>query len=155
MNTQPWDTPPNGDFAAYVERLSARAPLVATAPHDGDYGFGVGMTPSPPMHGAEEDAAQAARGPLSAPGAVVADARRSGVQHNLAKVMAIVWVTVLVVLLTLGTPVGLVLGIFVLGLWIARRLRRWALPPGVANWRQWLEEEARKQKQRQQQGRSK
>jgi len=28
MNPQ-WNTPPNGDFASYVERLSARAPVTA------------------------------------------------------------------------------------------------------------------------------
>lgn len=47
-----WNTPPNGDFAAYVERLSAQAALPRRAPQEGDHGLDVGMTPSSEMHGA-------------------------------------------------------------------------------------------------------
>lgn len=45
MNPQ-WNTPPNGDFASYVERLSAQAALPRRAPEEGEHALDVGMTPS-------------------------------------------------------------------------------------------------------------
>ncbi len=48
MNLQ-YNTPPNGDFARYVEELSARATL-ERATHDAEYGLNVGMPPAEQMH---------------------------------------------------------------------------------------------------------
>ena len=55
-----WNTPPNGDFASYVERLSAQSALPRRAPQEGDPGLDVGMTPSSGMHGAGAAASAAA-----------------------------------------------------------------------------------------------
>ena len=70
MNPQ-WNTPPNGDFASYVERLSAQAALPKRAAHEGDHGLDVGMTPAPGAQGAAAAAAQrreSSNGDTSAPG---------------------------------------------------------------------------------------
>ena len=60
MNTES-NTPPNGDFARYVERLSAQALLPKAPPQAGDHGLDIGMTPSPSPHDAATDAAAAMR----------------------------------------------------------------------------------------------
>ena len=153
MNPQ-WNTPPDGDFASYVERLSAQAALPRREPREGEHGLDVGMTPSAEPHDAVTDAAAAARRRMQSKG----DARPQGAAgtaaaHALAKVLAIVWVAVLLLMLTLSVPVGFIVMVFGFGLWLGWRLRRWALPPGMANWRQWLEEEARKQQQKRQMSR--
>ena len=70
MNPQ-WNTPPNGDFASYVERLSAQAALPKRAAHEGDHGLDVGITPAPGAQGAAQAAAQrreSSNGDVSAPG---------------------------------------------------------------------------------------
>jgi len=56
MNPQ-WNTPPNGDFASYVERLSAQAALPKRAAHEGDHGLDVGITPTSGAPGAQGTAA--------------------------------------------------------------------------------------------------
>ncbi len=59
MNPQ-WNTPPDGDFARYVERLSAQsAQPKRTKPNSG-HGLDVGMSPSPQPRGAESRTASAA-----------------------------------------------------------------------------------------------
>jgi len=153
MNPQ-WNTPPDGDFAAYVERLSARPAGPGRDSQDGEHVLDAGMTPAAGAHAVVHDTAT----PGSPGAAWSADEARarlgSAVPHNLAKVMAIVWIALLAVLLSLKAPSGFVMALFVFGVWLAYRLRRWALPPGVRNWRQWLEEEAMKQKQKQAQRRT-
>ncbi|MBU1358372.1 MAG: hypothetical protein KJ901_06405 [Gammaproteobacteria bacterium] len=150
-----WNTPPNGDFAAYVERLSQRMMPPLAPPYDSEHGFDTGMSQAPAPQDAPsgEPGSTSSYGQRSRPNNAIAAG--SAVAHNLAKVMGIVWVAALVLLATLGAPVGAVIGVLVVGLWLAYRLRNWALPPGAATWRQWLEQEARKQKQWQQQGRGK
>ena len=91
-----------------------------------------------------------ARRSASSNGEGVAGAAAAGQR---GQVLAIVWVAVLALLLVLEAPFVIVIAVLAFGLWLGYQLRRWALPPGVANWRHWLEEEASKQKQRQQQGR--
>jgi hypothetical protein len=150
MNPQ-WNTPPNGDFASYVERLSAQAALPRHEQQEGEHGLDVGMTPSDEPHDAVSDAAAAARRRIqsngeSRPG--TPGALGNGAAHSLAKVLAIAWVAGLVLLLTFNAPFGTVVALFVFGVWLAFRLRRWALPPGMATWKQWLEAEARKQRQK-------
>ncbi|VTU26075.1 hypothetical protein H6CHR_02522 [Variovorax sp. PBL-H6] len=154
MNPQ-WNTPPDGDFARYVERLAAQATQPHRPPQEGEHGLDVGMTPSSPPHGAAGDAASATRRRMLSNGEASPARDGGAAAHAMAKVLAIAWMAVLLVLLILKVPFGIVAAVFAFGLWLAHRLRRWALPPGVANWREWLEEEARKQKQRQQQGRNK
>ena len=154
MNPQ-WNTPPDGDFASYVERLSAQAALPRSESQEGEHGLDVGMTPSSPLHGALADAASATRRRMQSNGEAAPTGGGSGVAHTVAKVLAIAWVAVLLLLLILKVSFGIIAAVFAFGLWLGHRLRRWALPPGMANWREWLAEEARKQKQRQQQGRSK
>lgn len=150
MNPQ-WNTPPNGDFASYVERLSAQAALPKREYQEGEHGLDVGMTPSSEPHDAVSDAAAAARRRMQSNGDVrpgTPGALGNGAAHHLAKALAIVWATALVLLVAFNAPFGFVVMLFAFGLWLGYRLRRWALPPGTANWRQWLEEEARKQRQK-------
>lgn len=142
-----WETPPGGDFARYVERLSAQTGQFRGASQDiDDVGLDIGMqtmgtaTPVPattPVLGAEPPQGAPVPGPA----------------YHLAKAMAIAWAAVLVMLLVLNASFSLVFAVLVTGLWLGWRLRRWALPSGAASWRQWLEVEARRQKLRQEQAR--
>ncbi len=150
MNPQ-WNTPPNGDFASYVERLSAQAALPKRDAQNGEHGLDVGMTPSSEPHDAVSDAAAAVRRRMQSnadprPGAQAPAG--TAVAFNLAKALAIAWIAALVLMLVFNAPFGLVVMLFALGLWAGHRLRRWALPPGAASWREWLQEEARKQQQK-------
>lgn len=150
MNQQ-WNTPPDGDFASYVERLSAQAALPGRGQQEGEHGLDVGMTPSSEPHDAVTDAAAATRRRMQSNGEPrpgMPGALGNGVAHNLAKLLAIVWVAALVLLLSFGAPAGMVIALLAFGVWLGYRLRRWALPPGMANWRQWVDEEARKQRQK-------
>jgi len=78
MNPQ-WNTPPNGDFASYVERLSAQAALPRRAPEEGEHALDVGMTPASESPGTAAASAlrrsmQSNGAPAAAPG--VADVMR-------------------------------------------------------------------------------
>ena len=161
MNTQ-WNTPPNGDFARYVERLSAESATARrTSQADGDHSLEGG-----PNHSDSSDAARRSDYAVSAdtsesgqPGAraVIAAAKRrmlppgsqghrepdvagSGVGFTLAKVLAVVWLVALLALFGIGAPVGVIFAVVALGLWSARGMRRWALPSGMTSWGQWLRE---------------
>lgn len=73
MNPQ-WNTPPNGDFASYVERLSAQAALPRRAAEQGEHALDVGMTPSSDSPGtaAATAAASALRRSMQSNGAPAA-----------------------------------------------------------------------------------
>ncbi len=71
MNPQ-WNTPPNGDFASYVERLSAQAALPRRAPEEGEHALDVGMTPSSESSGSAAAAASALRRSMQSNGAPAA-----------------------------------------------------------------------------------
>lgn len=144
MNPQ-WNTPPNGDFASYVERLSAQAALPKRAAHEGDHGLDVGITPAPGAQGAAAAAAQrreSSNGDASAPSA-------GALAPMALKLMAAVGAVVLLALWSAG--VSLVVLVFLAGaaLWLASKLKGLKLTPGVAKWQQLLEEAARKQREQQ------
>ena len=144
MNPQ-WNTPPNGDFASYVERLSAQAALPKRAAHEGDHGLDVGITPAPGAQGAAAAAAQrreSSNGDTSAPGA-------GALPPAALKIMAAVGAVVLLALWSAG--VSLVVLVFLAGaaFWLASKLKGLRLSPGVAKWQQVLEEAARKQREQQ------
>jgi hypothetical protein len=147
MNPQ-WNTPPNGDFASYVERLSAQAALPKRAAHEGDHGLDVGMTPAPGAPGAQGHAAAAAQrressnGDTSAPGA-------GAIPPMALKIMGAVGALILLALWSAG--VSAVVLVFLVGaaLWLASKLKGLKLSPGVAKWQQVLEEAARKQREQQ------
>ncbi|CAN7199279.1 hypothetical protein LJR290_002064 [Variovorax sp. LjRoot290] len=152
MNPQ-WNTPPDGDFASYVERLTAQAALPRSENQNGEHGLDVGMTPSSEPHNAIADAASAARRSAQSNGEVRPAAGSGDVVRKMIKVLGIVWVLILLVLLSLDVPLGVVAVVFAIGLWLAHKLRRLALPPGMENWKQWVEAAARKQQEHQQQKR--
>ena len=140
------DTPPNGDFARYVERLSAQSLLPRRPAPDVESEFDVGMMPSVAL----EDVAMPAAAPH---GMLESDAppdRESGSAsaHRFVKGLAVIWLAVLVVLALRGAAFGLIAMVFFGGIWVAYQLRRWTLPAGTAKWRRVLEEAARKQQQR-------
>ena len=147
MNPQ-WNTPPNGDFASYVERLSAQAALPKRAAHEGDHGLDVGMTPAPGAPGAQGHAAAAAQrressnGDTSAPGL-------GALPPAVLKIMGAVGALILLALWSAG--VSAVVLVFLVGaaLWLASKLKGLKLSPGVAKWQQVLEEGARKQREQQ------
>lgn len=161
MNTQ-WNTPPNGDFARYVERLSAESATARrTSQADGDHSLEGG-----PNHSDSSDAARRSdyassedtleNGQPGARAVAVAARRRmlppgsqghrepgvpaSGLGFTLAKVLAVVWLVALLALFSIGAPVGVIIAVVALGLWSARGLRAWALPQGMTSWGQWLRE---------------
>ncbi|KWT83644.1 MULTISPECIES: hypothetical protein [unclassified Variovorax] len=139
MNPQ-WNTPPDGDFARYVERLAEQALQPPRPPQEGEHGLDVGMTQrsdASPAHRPEVEARPASAG--------------TGLGRNLFKALGFAWLLALMVLLAADAPFGIVLGLFAAGLWLGYKLKHHVLPPGVENWKQWLEEAAKRQQQLQQQ----
>jgi hypothetical protein len=152
MNPQ-WNTPPNGDFASYVERLSAQALLPKREHQEGEHGLDIGMTPSGEPHGAAPDAAAAARRRMQSNGeSQSAPANAGQMANGLLKGIVIAWIVAMAALLIAGLPFIVVLAVFVGGLWLANKFRRLAFPPGVENWKQWAEQAARKQRELQKRG---
>ena len=139
MNPQ-WNTPPDGDFARYVERLTAQAAQSRGPAPEGEHKLDVGMTQQPevqPVRPPQVDARQAAIG--------------AGLGRNLLKGLGIVWLLALLVLLAADASPVLAVALFAGGLWLAYKFKHLVLPPGVENWKQWLEEAAKRQQQLQQQ----
>ena len=132
-----WNTPPDGDFARYVERLTAQAAQPRGPVQEGEHGLDVGMT--------QQHGAQPARQPQAQAGQPAMGAGR-----NLLKGLGIAWLLALLVLLAADASLVLVIALFGGGLWLAYKLKHLVLPPGVENWKQWLEEAAKRQQQRQQ-----
>lgn len=141
MNPQ-WNTPPNGDFASYVERLSAQAALPKRATHDGDHGLDVGITPAPGAQGtAAAQRRSASNEDTPAPGGAFTP--------GTLKVMAAVGALVLLVLWSAGVPFFVLVVLAGAAFWLFSKFKGLKLSPGVAKWQQVLEEAARKQKEQQ------
>ncbi len=147
MNPQ-WNTPPNGDFASYVERLSAQAALPKRAAQEGEHGLDVGMTPSPaPQRPESATAASAQRG--SFPGSQTT----APVPQPLGP--AVKWVVglavvVLLMLWAAQVPVGILVMLAGGAVWLAYKFREFKLPGGgVAKWQKVLEDAARKKREQQ------
>ncbi|MGJ7581420.1 hypothetical protein ACSFA3_14640 [Variovorax sp. RHLX14] len=150
MNTQ-WNTPPDGDFASYVERLSAksaRARRMSQA--DGEHSLDGGPTQSPvtarSSYSTDADDAGATTVPpwrragqrLPVKPLVSITPGSSPVPFKIAKIAAVAWVLVLVALIGSGAAFGLVVAVVFAGIWAAKGLRNWAMPQGHTSWSAWL-----------------
>lgn len=159
MNLNPqWNTPPNGDFARYVERLSAQAALPRRAPKEGEPGLDVGMTQPPGQQG---PGAQKAQGPVTAamqrqqqqqelPNGEVPKAQPGAFDPKVLKVMGAVGALVFLVLWASGVPFGVLVLLLGVVLWFGKKLKGVKFTPGVAKWQLLLEEANRKQREQQQ-----
>ena len=159
----PSNTPPNGDFARYVEQLSARSAVARHASEaGGEHSLDVGIVPLelPQTEVAAGRSAVRERLTRRLVGASIANGTGSGpggvrsAPADLLRGTAVVWLIVLIALLVLDAPFGLFLFVAGGGIWIANKMRRHILPPGVTGWREWLEAIARNaaEKQSRQQG---
>jgi hypothetical protein len=146
-----WNTPPGGDFARYVEQLTARSLRQVNAPQSHEHQMDVGMgedAPAPPPR---------AKALPAAPGAPTSGkpASNEGAMRGIARSAAIGWAGLLLVLLSSGATFA-ALGVLVAGLWAGFLLRRWLLPPGgAAGLKAALEDMARQQAAQNRQGKNK
>ena len=146
MNTQ-WNTPPDGDFASYVERLSAQSAAARkTSQADGEHSLegGPGHEPAASRAaGSDHRIATAPVLPGPAPGpAWGRTAGASPLPFTIAKIVAAAWLLALVALVGTGVSAGLVIAWVLGGLWAAGGLRKWARPPSHSSWSAWLRETA-------------
>lgn len=164
MNPE-WNTPPNGDFASYVERLTAQSALPKRQHQEGEHGLDVGMTPHSEPHGAgaagsaAATAAAAAQRRMSSNADVPAGVGTSPTGAMVAKIASAVGFFALLLMWQAGVPIPLLLALLAGALWIAFKLRGLKLPQNAAQWQKMLQDATLKQqqagKQSQQQGRSK
>lgn len=164
MNPE-WNTPPNGDFASYVERLTAQSALPKRQHQEGEHGLDVGMTPHSEPHGAgaagsaAATAAAAAQRRMSSNADVPAGVGTSPTGAMVAKIASAVGFFALLLMWQAGVPIPSLLALLAGALWIAFKLRGLKLPQNAAQWQKMLQDAALKQqqagKQSQQQGRSK
>lgn len=170
MNPE-WNTPPNGDFASYVERLTAQSALPKRQHQEGEHGLDVGMTPhsetyaagsasgSATASGASAAAAAAAQRRISSNGDVPTGSVISPTGTMVAKVASAIGFLALLLMWQAGVPIAVLIALFAGGLWVAFKLRGLKLPQGAAQWQKMLQDVALKQqqarRQNQQQGRNK
>ena len=142
MNTES-NTPPNGDFARYVEQLSARAAQPGRVAQSGEHGLDVGMTPGP---GAQGTAATAAQRRESSNG----EGAKPLIGPTMLKVLAGVGALLFLILWLAGVPFVVMALVVGAALWFGKSFfKGFKLTPGVAKWQQVLEEAARKQREQQ------
>ena len=143
-NNTDWNTPPNGDFARYVERLSAKAALAARTATGAGHDLDAGMSQQAP--GLQPTAAQRRE---SAGG--TAPVRNDGAAPPLSpatlKVLGVVSALVFFGLWSAGVPFFVLVVLFFLGVWAVQKLKGFKLAPGVAKWQRVLDEAARKQQE--------
>ncbi|MBJ2160094.1 hypothetical protein [Variovorax sp. IB41] len=143
MNTES-NTPPNGDFARYVEQLSARAAQPGRVAQSGEHGLDVGMTPGP---GAQGTAATAAQRRESSNG----EGAKPLIGPTMLKVFGGVGALLFLVLWAAGVPFFVLVLAVGAALWLGKSFfKGLKLTPGVAKWQQVLEEAARRQREQQQ-----
>lgn len=140
---QPSNTPPDGDFARYVEQLMSRAAVQRRANED-DQEMDVGMLPSAEMHRAGTPGRPIPGG--HAAGSGIPDAGASIDPGMLTKVLGAGWGLIILVALSLGAGWFVVAGMIAVGLWVGFQLQRargagGSIPP----WRRWLDEAVRRQ----------
>jgi hypothetical protein len=145
MNTES-NTPPNGDFARYVEQLTARAALPKRPAQPGEPGLDVGMTPSPGQQGPVSAAMHRAE----FPNGEVPKREPGAFDPALLKVLGVAGALVLLALWAAGVPFGVLVLVAGVALWFGRKLKGVKLTPGIAKWQQVLEDAARKQREQQQ-----
>jgi len=151
MNLNPqWNTPPNGDFARYVERLSAQAALPRRAPKEGEPGLDVGITQTPGQQGPVTAAMQRQQQQQELPNGEVPKAQPGAFDPKVLKVMGAVGALVFLVLWASGVPFGVLVLLLGVVLWFGKKLKGVKFTPGVAKWQQLLEEANRKQREQQQ-----
>lgn len=147
MNTQ-GNTPPDGDFVRYVERLSAQAALPKRAASPGEHGLDVGMTQTTGSPGQGPVTTAMQRPEL--PNGEVPKQQPGSFDPVLLKVLGAFGAVVFLVLWAAGVPFGVLVLLAALAMWFGRKLKGVKLTPGVAKWQQVLEEAARKQREQQQ-----
>jgi hypothetical protein len=152
MNPQ-WNTPPNGDFARYVERLSAQSALPRRPPEEREQDFEVDATSSSAPHDAAAAAKAASRNAARRRAASNGEEQQAAAAPGnlIAKVAGAAGLLLLLVLWSLGVSIGTLVALAALGIWGGYKLMKVASPTGVAKWQRVLEEAARKQQEQKRQ----